>query len=424
MDPRKGQGHIHAVVRVHLHCGLGRAQVVEHRFVPYRFQKLVGILGIERLAEFRSPHLLHRGLPLQVESHDGQLPHGELRTGVHGHRHVHGLFAVVDGVLARDLGIHIAGALDRFADPLQPLVDALHVGHIAGLEIAGLQQAFGRKRRLPVDRNFAELVALAFVHRDEHMHSLDVLHRLGPDRRECDAHPAANLIERPDGQPQHQAEIVLGVGGTDGRRGHRLAERFLVNHTVAFEGHLRHRGQYFLGLEHDGKVARVGRFHRAHNRLLDPVGRQVLLDPPGISLDHRLGGRQPLPREHRVPRGQCGGQVFGRNAQPLELYGIDLLDLGDLENAGKSVAVGVGGEPVLHVFEGARRHQAVARRVEIRLAGHLSCFQSGNGHNLLARVAQIAFHPEALDGPLGRLWRGAGPDAGLPESSSGSQHQN
>src|ERR1039458_4140371 len=139
--PRERQRDIRRVLLlIHLEVRLGSPEPLEHPLFLDPIQKIIGILRIQRLACLQRPDARDLRLAVQIQPHDGQLAHRIFRAGLDVHRHVHGLLRIVDAALARHLRVQVSGAPHGLANLLQPLVHAFEIGHVAGLEIAGLDQ--------------------------------------------------------------------------------------------------------------------------------------------------------------------------------------------------------------------------------------------------------------------------------------------
>ena len=228
----------------------------------------------------------------------------------------------------------------RQADALQALGHAVEIGDVAGLEVAGLQQHIRGERAGPFDRDLPQFVALPFVHRDRHVHSLDVLGRLRADLRERYAHPAAPLIQRPDGVVQHFAEPVLGVRRADGDARNGLSQYGLRNYVVALKRHLRHRGQVARRPEHDRKFSWRRHRHAPGNFFRHALRRQEFLDPLHVPFEHRLSRGHLGHGKQRVLGCQSGLEILLRDFQLFKNHRVDLLHLGHLKGGGIAFSVG------------------------------------------------------------------------------------
>jgi len=109
--------------------------------------------------------------------------------------------------------------------------------------------------------------------------------------------------------------------------------------------------------------------------------------------------------------------------QLLEFHRIALLEFGHLKYRGITLAVGRALELVADGLKCPGGHQAVARRLEFGLAGHLSDLEPRHGQHLLPRIGMKAFHRQALDGPPGGCRALLGRRPRLRESAPGHQHQ-
>ena len=71
----------------------------------------------------------------------------------------------------------------------------------------------------------------------------------------------------------------------------------LRQHLVALEMNQRHHGQRAVRMEADDEFARPVGNHRADDLLRDSFGREILLHPLDVALEHRLRRRQLTVRE-------------------------------------------------------------------------------------------------------------------------------
>ena len=81
---------------VDLHIGLRLAEIIEQPLFLHRLQEHIGIVRIERLTGLHRPDAIDFRLGLQVEPHNCQFPHGELRSRFHPQRQVDNPLVVVD----------------------------------------------------------------------------------------------------------------------------------------------------------------------------------------------------------------------------------------------------------------------------------------------------------------------------------------
>ena len=366
---------------------------------------MVGILRIERLALLQRPDARDLRLAVQIQPHDGQLAHRVLRSRRDVHRHVHSLLCVVDDALRRHLHIQVSSPPDGLANPFQPLVDAVEIGHVAGFEIAGLDQHSLVHRARPHDCHLAQLIALPFVDPHEDVDAFHIARRFGAHFRERHAHPAALFVHRAQRVVQQFAETALGIGRTNRRSVDGFAQHALLQNLIALERHLRHRRQIARRTKHDRELLGRQLGHLGGDLFGEPLRRQEFLNPAGIAIDHRLGGREFGRRVECVLGAQHALNFLVRHAQFLEAHRIRGFHLGHLKARHEAFLVRSRLELVANRLEHSGGCQAIAGRLEFRLACQLPHLESGHCQYLLAGVIAVALHGERLYRPLGRRGR-------------------